>query len=65
MNGIGLDADEALDLADGVVKEGTTLALRVILHGDGQGAAVAQTVRVGPNGCTPLNAESALIKIPA
>jgi Xaa-Pro aminopeptidase len=65
-HGIGLDAEEMPVVARGVqdaVAADATLALRVVLHGNGQGAAVAQTVLAQRNDCAPLTAATTLIEL--
>jgi Xaa-Pro aminopeptidase len=67
-HGIGLDAEEGPTLsaesAD-IIARDATLVLRVIAHGNGQGAATAATVVAGRSRCRPLGAMTSLIEIPA
>jgi Xaa-Pro dipeptidase len=65
-HGIGLDAEEMPSVAHGVqdiVAVDATLALRVVLHGNGHGAAVAQTVLARPGDCVSLNGAATLIEL--
>lgn len=65
-HGIGLDSEEMPLVREGgteAVAENATLALRVILHGNQHGVAVAQTVLARPNACTPINAATTLVEI--
>lgn len=67
-HGIGLDAEEPPAIVAGsndVLADGAALALRAILHGNGQGAAVAQTVVVGRDGARPINRAAPLMEIGA
>lgn len=66
-HGIGLDAEEApIIVHDGqdVIACNATLVLRAVLHENGHGVAVAQTVLAQPNDCLPLNAVATLVEIP-
>lgn len=62
-NGIGLDVEEALTADAAVIASEATLALRAILHGDGCGVAVAQTVVARPGDCAAFNGMPTLIEI--
>jgi Xaa-Pro dipeptidase len=66
-HGIGLDLEEGPQLAGGKgnLSSQATLALRTILHANGQGVAVAQTVLVQTNNVMFLNEIPALVEIPA
>ncbi len=65
-NAIGLDSDEAPNIGGDTserLADGATLALRAILHDNGLGAAVAQTVAVHGGRAVPLNTVPPIIEI--
>jgi Xaa-Pro aminopeptidase len=70
-HGIGLDIEEGPQLANdktsgkNSIPSQATLALRTILHSNGQGVAVAQTVLTQTNDVMSLNGAPALVEIPA
>ena len=65
-HGIGLDAEELPIVRIGgkerVIGD-ATMALRVVLTGKACGAAIAQTVVAGSDGCRPLNDAAPLIEL--
>lgn len=66
-HGIGLDIEEGPQLAGSKtgIPSQATLALRTVLHANGQGVAVAQTVLTQTNDVMSLNGAPALVEIPA
>jgi len=65
-NGIGLDLEEAPTLRAGGserLQTNVTLALRVILHAQGHGVAIARMLRVREDGSDPFGQAPALVEI--
>jgi len=56
-HGIGLDSEEAPSIvasSDGELRADATLSLHLVLHADGQGVALGQTVIARPGSCESL-----------